>query len=220
MNEIAPWLILFLPLLSAAVIALFTQKARGLSAAISISAIVIAFVLSVILFVNLAGHSAKTELALNWLTVGNLQDRFRHSPRRAQSLDAAHRHRRRQRDSYLFLGLHARRPLRLALFRQLEPVHVFDARNRARNNFFQMFIFWELVGVSSYLLIGFWYESASAADAAKKAFITNRLGDFGFLLGIIIVWATARQFEFQRRARRARDKIPRHSAHSPRRPDF
>jgi NADH-quinone oxidoreductase subunit L len=44
-----------------------------------------------------------------------------------------------------------------------------------------MFIFWELVGVSSYLLIGFWFEKPSAADAAKKAFITNRLGDFGFL---------------------------------------
>ena len=53
------------------------------------------------------------------------------------------------------------------------------------NNFVMMFIFWELVGVSSYLLIGFWYEKPSAGDAAKKAFITNRLGDFGFLAGII-----------------------------------
>ena len=54
------------------------------------------------------------------------------------------------------------------------------------NNFLQLFIFWELVGVSSYLLIGFWYGKASAADAAKKAFITNRLGDFGFILGILM----------------------------------
>src|SRR2546430_5520656 len=51
------------------------------------------------------------------------------------------------------------------------------------NNFLELFIFWELVGVSSYLLIGFWFERPAAADAAKKAFITNRLGDFGFLLG-------------------------------------
>ena len=57
------------------------------------------------------------------------------------------------------------------------------------NNFIEMFIFWELVGVSSYLLIGFWFEKPSAADAAKKAFLTNRLGDFGFMLGILIVWA-------------------------------
>src|SRR5688572_3133345 len=70
------------------------------------------------------------------------------------------------------------------------------------NNFVMMFIFWELVGVSSYLLIGFWYERPSAADAAKKAFITNRLGDFGFLLGIIMVWAllgTVRFDELQAR---------------------
>ena len=59
------------------------------------------------------------------------------------------------------------------------------------NNFFQMFIFWELVGVSSYMLIGFWYEKPAAADAAKKAFLTNRLGDFGFLAGIIMIWAAA-----------------------------
>ena len=43
-----------------------------------------------------------------------------------------------------------------------------------------------LVGVSSYLLIGFWFEKPSAADAAKKAFLTNRVGDFGFLIGILI----------------------------------
>ena len=59
-----------------------------------------------------------------------------------------------------------------------------------------MFIFWELVGVSSYLLIGFWYERPAAADAAKKAFLTNRLGDFGFLAGIIMIWAAAARSNF------------------------
>ena len=54
------------------------------------------------------------------------------------------------------------------------------------NNFLNMYIFWELVGISSYLLIGFWYEKDSASDAGKKAFITNRVGDFGFLIGILI----------------------------------
>ena len=53
------------------------------------------------------------------------------------------------------------------------------------DNLFMMFIFWELVGFSSYLLINHWHERQSAADAAKKAFIVNRVGDFGFLLGII-----------------------------------
>ncbi|MDA7915655.1 NADH-quinone oxidoreductase subunit L [Verrucomicrobia bacterium] len=63
-------------------------------------------------------------------------------------------------------------------------------------NFLQMFIFWELVGVSSYLLIGFWFGKNSAADASKKAFLTNRIGDFGFLLGILICWAALGSLNF------------------------
>ncbi|MCB9771581.1 MAG: NADH-quinone oxidoreductase subunit L [Candidatus Omnitrophica bacterium] len=57
------------------------------------------------------------------------------------------------------------------------------------NNFIQLFIFWELVGLSSYLLIGFWYHKPSAADAGVKAFMVNRFADFGFLCGIIMLWA-------------------------------
>ncbi|HKA63008.1 MAG TPA: NADH-quinone oxidoreductase subunit L, partial [Methylomirabilota bacterium] len=57
-------------------------------------------------------------------------------------------------------------------------------------NFLILFVFWEAVGLCSYLLIGFWYEKQSATDAGKKAFIVNRVGDFGFLLGIILIWVT------------------------------
>ena len=51
------------------------------------------------------------------------------------------------------------------------------------DNYFQTFVFWELVGLSSYLLIGFWFEKPSAADASRKAFVTNRWADFGFMTG-------------------------------------
>jgi len=51
-----------------------------------------------------------------------------------------------------------------------------------------MFIFWELVGVSSYILIGHYFTKDSAAEASKKAFLTNRIGDFGFMIGILMVW--------------------------------
>jgi len=57
-------------------------------------------------------------------------------------------------------------------------------------SFFFIYVFWELVGLSSYLLIGFWFEKKSAADACKKAFIANRVGDFGFLIGTLIIFAT------------------------------
>jgi len=56
------------------------------------------------------------------------------------------------------------------------------------DNLFMMFIFWELVGFSSYFLINHWRERLSASDAAKKAFVVNRVGDFGFLLGIIVCY--------------------------------
>ncbi len=56
-------------------------------------------------------------------------------------------------------------------------------------NLIMMFIFWELVGVSSYLLIGHWFEKPSAAEASKKAFLTNRIGDFGFMIGILMLFA-------------------------------
>lgn len=64
------------------------------------------------------------------------------------------------------------------------------------NNFLNMFIFWELVGVSSYLLIGFWFEKDSAANASKKAFIVNRIGDLGFLFGLMIIYFTYGTFMF------------------------
>jgi len=55
------------------------------------------------------------------------------------------------------------------------------------NNFFLIFVFWELVGLTSYLLIGFWYEKKSASDAGKKAFITTKVGDLGFLVGLMMM---------------------------------
>jgi NADH-quinone oxidoreductase subunit L len=58
------------------------------------------------------------------------------------------------------------------------------------NNFLLLYLGWEAVGLCSYLLIGFWYEKKSASDAAKKAFIVNRIGDFGFALGVMLVFWT------------------------------
>ncbi|MDQ6630189.1 MAG: NADH-quinone oxidoreductase subunit L [Verrucomicrobiota bacterium] len=198
MNDLLPnlpWAVLFLPLLSAVVIALFTQKNRELSAGISIGAIIISFILSVVLFVSSRNQPLK-EFILNWLTIGDLQIDF------GVRLDAL---------SLLML---------LIVTGVGSAIHIYswgymhDDRCVSRyfaslslftfsmlgivlsNNFLQLFIFWELVGVSSYLLIGFWYEKPSAADACKKAFITNRLGDFGFLTGIILIWATLGALNF------------------------
>jgi NADH-quinone oxidoreductase subunit L len=65
------------------------------------------------------------------------------------------------------------------------------------NNFLLMFVGWEGVGLCSYLLIGFWYEKKSASDAGKKAFVVNRIGDFGFLLGMFLIFWTFGSLDFK-----------------------
>ena len=64
-------------------------------------------------------------------------------------------------------------------------------------NYLVMFVGWEGVGLCSYLLIGYWYEKKSASDAGKKAFITNRVGDWGFLLGVFLIYFTFGSFDFR-----------------------
>jgi NADH-quinone oxidoreductase subunit L len=64
------------------------------------------------------------------------------------------------------------------------------------NNFFLMYVSWELVGLCSYLLIGHWFEKKSASDAGKKAFIVNRVGDVGMFIGILILFGTFHTFTF------------------------
>ncbi len=65
------------------------------------------------------------------------------------------------------------------------------------DNFVQLFVFWEAVGLCSYLLIGHWYERHSARAAATKAFIVNRVGDFGFLIGILLVFVVFGTLQYQ-----------------------
>jgi len=64
------------------------------------------------------------------------------------------------------------------------------------NNFLLMFVGWEGVGLCSYLLIGFWYEKKSAADAGVKAFVVNRVGDFGFVLAVLLIFVTCGTLDF------------------------
>ena len=65
------------------------------------------------------------------------------------------------------------------------------------SNFLVMFVGWEGVGLCSYLLIGYWYEKKSASDAGKKAFITNRVGDWGFVLGVFLIFMTFGSVDFR-----------------------
>src|SRR5437879_2798241 len=195
--EALPWIVLFLPFAAAGIITLFTQQDRKLSAGLSIGAVLAGFVLSVIFVASRGWDAPASESFATWLKIGELQVDF---------------------------GLRFD-PLSLLMMLIVTGVagaiHVYswgymaDDRGFSRyfaclslftfsmlgivlaNNFLELFIFWELVGVSSYLLISFWFEKPSAADAGKKAFITNRLGDFGFVLGILLVWTTLGSLNFR-----------------------
>src|SRR3954452_22093642 len=196
MNTI-PWLILFLPLGAATLIALVTRRDPKLSAGVSIAAVVGSFVLSVI-FIAWAGWSpAVPESAMNWLNIGELQVDFglRFDPLSLGMMlivtgvaSVIH--------IYSWGYMHGD-PGFARFFGSLSLFTFSMLGIVLANNFLQLFIFWELVGVSSYLLIGFWFERPAAADAGKKAFITNRLGDFGFFLGILTVWASLGSLNFR-----------------------
>ena len=75
-----------------------------------------------------------------------------------------------------------------------------------------MFVGWEGVGLCSYLLIGFWFKKQSAADAGKKAFVVNRIGDFGFVLGMLLIFATFGTLDFQKVAELANSRAIEHGA--------
>src|SRR5215469_14121798 len=183
----APWIILFSPLLAAAVIAIATQPLKKLSSYLSVAAVAVSFVFALVVF----GSSGVQDVSFNWIDLGVFQIRIGYLIDDFSKMmllvvtgvgllihiySIGYMHDDRGRSRY-FAGLS------LFMFSMLGIV--------LANNFIMMFIFWELVGVSSYILIGHWFERPSAADAANKALIVNRIGDFGFMLGILMVWSAS-----------------------------
>ncbi len=188
----AAWLILLLPLFSAVAIGLGAFRSRNASAAISVGAVVGSFLLTLLLVA--AGGELHPSVA--WLAIEGLEIDIGLQIDRLSKLmlcvvtgvgSLIHifslGYMKEDRDFARYFAF-----LSLFIFSMLGIV--------LADNFVMMFIFWELVGVSSYLLIGFWFEKPSAADAAKKAFLTNRVGDFGFLIGILMVWTVFDSISF------------------------
>lgn len=176
-------IILLTPLFSAAFIAFFLRRTKWLGAAVSILSALIIASLSVGLLVNWSGHQFHANWT--WFQLGNfkLSMGILFNPQTAIMLlvvsvvgclihifslgymdhDEA--------KSRFFAGLS------IFMFSMLGIV--------LANNLFMMFIFWELVGFSSYMLIAHYYQTDFASWASKKAFIVNRVGDLGFLIGIV-----------------------------------
>src|SRR2546429_5532000 len=183
--SVLPWVVLLAPLASAVIIALLTRRAHSQSAVISVVSVLISYICSCTIF-------AKPEISateIPWIEIRG----FLRVPI-GFTLDSLSK-----TMLVLVSGVGA-------LIHIYSLGYMRDDRGKSRyfaslslfmfsmlgivlaGNFVMMFVFWELVGLCSYLLIGHWFERDSAADAAKKAFITNRIGDFGFMLGILMVW--------------------------------
>ena len=183
MNNL-PWLLLLLPLLAAALDWLCFRKNPGAATAVSLISVLLTLGLTLAIY---AGLCTGTPDAYVWMSDGLLNLHL------GLTLDT----------------LAVRMMLVVTGIGSL--IHIFsigymkgDPSNLSRyfaglsifmfsmtmivlaDNLAMTFIGWEMVGFSSYLLIGHWFHKASAADAAKKAFITNRVGDFGFLIGILL----------------------------------
>jgi NADH-quinone oxidoreductase subunit L len=197
------WISFFAPLAACVFITLFFLKCKKSSSLIAIAGILTSFVCSCLVFTQIfqANPPAELQQSLTWIQIDSLNINFGFlmNPLAVMMLlivtgvgSAIFIYSRGYMDEdpssprfFAFLSLFAFSMIGIVL----------------SNNFIQLFMFWELVGLSSYLLIGFWYAKPSAADAGVKAFMVNRLSDFGFLCGIILLWSVsdiggARSFQF------------------------
>ncbi|HEY2614512.1 MAG TPA: proton-conducting transporter membrane subunit, partial [Chthoniobacterales bacterium] len=185
MSSALPWFILILPLGAAATIVLLTQSYRSLSASVSVAAVLGSFACSCIVFARPDLHS----IDFTWIDLrpllfvpfGFILDHLSKTMLLLVSGIGALIH-------IYSLGYMRDEAGKSRYFASLSFFMLSMLGIVLENNFVMMFIFWELVGVSSYLLIGHWFERDAAAEAAKKAFLTNRIGDFGFMLGILMAW--------------------------------
>src|ERR1044071_6163999 len=204
MNSFYPWLILLAPFASATIITLFTLRWKSLSSAISIIAVLVSFFCSCLIF----AQSATAASEFVWLDVSPI---FRVPL--CLTLDQLSR-----TMAVLVSGVGA-------LIHIYSLGYMRDDEGKSRyfaalslfmfamlgivlaNNFVMLFVFWELVGFTSYVLIGHWFYRDAAADAAKKAFITTRIGDFGFMLGILMIWMATGSVTFSEIAPRLQSLV-------------
>jgi NADH-quinone oxidoreductase subunit L len=191
------WLIPVLPMAAFAVIGLFTLPHKRLSAALNIGSIGVATVIALGIFSQVLAGARPASINLPWIVLGQ-----------GRGLDFGW-----QIDPLTAIMLVVVTSISLVIqvyslgymhgdpgfSRYFAYMAMFTAAMLGlvlANNLLTIYIFWEGVGLGSYLLIGFWYSKPEAAAAAKKAFITTRLGDLGFLIGILVLWVNAGTLEF------------------------
>jgi len=184
-----PYLILLMPLIAAVVIRFFLHPFPKIAVTSSVAACLLSFVGSLFLLGSGTPSGGMAAPPVTWIDFGGLKANF------GLVADPLARMMAALVTGVAFLvhlysiGYLAKDPSRSRFFGELS-LFVFSMLGIVfADNLVTMFIFWELVGLSSYLLIGFWFDRPAAGAAANKAFLVNRIGDFGFILGILGTWS-------------------------------
>ena len=191
--------ILFLPLLAFVIQIFIGKKLPRQGDWVSISAIVSTLILSSIMFVKMLTEynpDFSHESSFTWLDMGDfniklgfLVDNITIIMLLVVSLISTCTH--------IFSTQYLKGDIRYSRYFAYLGLFTFSMNGIVlSNNLMSMYMFWELVGVSSYLLIGHWFEKDSAANANKKAFLTNRVGDIGFFIGIMLIYTAIGSFAF------------------------
>src|SRR6059036_1187108 len=196
-NVWLPVLVLGLPFASFVLLAVVAplRRAGGAAGAVSIAAIAPAFLVAVLVW----GEGLGSEATCSWIpadegptaTVGVLVDPVSNAMLVLVTLVSL------LVQVYSLAYLHDEPPASLGRYYTYQSLFAFSMLGLVlAPGFLQMFMFWELVGLCSYLLIGYWYDRPAAARAAVKAFWITKLGDVGFIVGIVLLWAATGTFEF------------------------
>src|SRR6266704_3140316 len=197
-NVWLPVLVLGLPFASFVLLAVVAplRRAGGAAGAVSIAAIAAAFLVAVLVW----GEGLGSEATWSWIpadegptaTVGVLVDPLSNAMLVLVTLVSL------LVQIYSLAYLHDEHPASLGRYYTFQSLFAFSMLGLVLSpSFIQMFVFWELVGLCSYLLIGYWYTRPTAARAAVKAFWITKLGDLGFVIGIVMLWSATGTFEFR-----------------------
>jgi len=183
-------LIPLLPLASFLILGIFGHWIRDKAHLVAVPAIVLSLGISVLAFFDVAGGHHSTIRLYTWLTSGMLDVHIGLSIDRLTSVMLLLVTTVSALVHIYTIGYMQGEPGYARFFSYIALFTFSMLMLVLADNFLQLFVFWEAVGLCSYLLIGHWYERQSAVAAATKAFIVNRVGDFGFILGLLLVFTT------------------------------
>ena len=190
--------LVFLPLFSSLVVGLFGKRFNLLLSHIfSCSLIIIPFFISIyFLNLSLSGNYNLVVPLFNWINSGDLSSEWSLRLDMLTSVMLVVVTSVSSLVHIYSIGYMSHDPHQTRFFSYLSFFTFSMLILVTSNNFLQLFFGWEGVGLASYLLIGFWYKKNTANSAAMKAFVVNRVGDFGFLIGIAILFLSTRSLDF------------------------